>query len=133
MTATTNVTTLAGSFTQHGYANGAGSLARFNGSGDEGICFSQGMLFLADAFNQRIRTITFNPAPEPVTGANLTLSTYPGLQITGVVGRTYRVESSNDMSTWRAETTILLTSSPYLWIDPNALGQKKFYRAFLLP
>jgi hypothetical protein len=133
MTATTNVTTLAGSFTQHGYANGAGSLARFSGGGDEGICFSQGLLFLADAFNHRIRTITFNPAPEPVTGANLALNTYPGLQITGVVGRTYRVESSTDMSTWHAETTILLTSSPYLWIDPSPLGQKKYYRAFLLP
>jgi hypothetical protein len=91
------------------------------------------MLFLADSFNHRIRSITFNPVPQPVADANLNLSTYPGLHITGVIGRTYRVESSADMSTWHPETTILLTSSPYLWIDPNALGQKRYYRALLLP
>jgi hypothetical protein len=59
----TNVTTLAGSFTKNGYVNGAGSIARFNGGGDEGICFSQGMIFTGDAFNQRIRQIGLNPAP----------------------------------------------------------------------
>ena len=131
MTAGTNVLTIAGSFTETGYTDGVGSLARF--IDPEGVCVSQGIIFVADYGDHRIRNITFNPAPQPVTGADLNLNTYPGLQITGVVGRTYRVESATDMSTWHAETTILLTSSPYLWIDPNALGQKKFYRAFLLP
>ena len=63
----TNVTTVAGSFTQSGYVDGAGSVARFCGAGDEGICFSQGTIFLADAFNHRIRTITFNPPPHIIT------------------------------------------------------------------
>ena len=131
MTATTNVLTLAGSFSQYGYTNGPGSVARFVGAC--GVCCVPGTIFVADYLDHRIRTITFNPAPQPVTGANLNLDMYPGLQITGIIGRTYRVESSTDMSTWQAETTILLTSSPFLWINPNALGQKKFYRVFLLP
>jgi len=29
--------------------------------------------------------------------------------------------------------TVLLTSSPYLWIDQNPAGGNKFYRALLLP
>jgi hypothetical protein len=91
------------------------------------------MIFVADSSSHRVRNLTFDPAPQPVSGANLGLSTYPGLRITGVVGRSYRIESSPDTTNWNTETTILLTSSPYLWIDPNSLGQKKFYRAFLLP
>ena len=97
------------------------------------MCVAQGMVFVADSGDHRIRNLTFNPAPQPVSGAYLNLSTYPGLRITGVVGRSYRIESSPDTTNWNAETTLLLTSRPYLWIDPNSLGQKKFYRAFLLP
>jgi len=131
MTSSTNVITMAGSFTQTGYTDGTGSLARFRNAA--GVCVSQGMLFVADSNDHRIRNLTFNPAPQPVSGANLDLSIYPGLRITGVVGRSYRIESSLDMTNWNTETTILLTSSPYLWIDPNSLRQKQFYRAFLLP
>jgi hypothetical protein len=131
ITASTNVLTLAGSFTQTGYTNGAGSLARFRNA--TGVFGTQGMIFVADHGDARIRNITFNAAPQPVSYANLELNTYPGLRITGVVGRTYQIQSSTNMSTWKLETTVLLTSSPYLWIDPNPLGQKKFYRAFLLP
>jgi len=131
MTAATNVLTMAGSFAEQGYTNGAGATARFYGA--DGVCVSQGTIYVADSNNQRIRSINFNPQPEPVSGASLVLNTYPGLQITGVVGRTYRIESSKDLKAWQVETTLLLTSSPYLWLDQTALGQRKFYRAFLLP
>jgi len=131
MTAATNVLTVAGSFTETGYTNGSGATARFNGA--TGVCLSKGTIYVADANNERIRSITFNPQPEPLSGASLVLNTYPGLQITGVVGRTYRIESSKDLKAWQVETTLLLTSSPYLWLDQTALGQRKFYRAFLLP
>jgi sugar lactone lactonase YvrE len=133
MTAATNVTTVAGNFTQHGYTNGPGNLARFNGAGDEGICLSGGTLFLADAFNHRIRQISFNPSEQQVSNANLNLKMFPGLKITGTVGRSYRVESSTNLSNWISEATILLTRTPYPWIDENGEGQKKFYRAILLP
>ena len=133
MTATTNITTLAGSFTQRGYTNGVGSLARFDGGGNEGICISQGMIFTADFSNERIRQISFNPSAQSVSPANLQLNTYPGLQIIGTVGRTYQIQSSPDMATWTTRTTLLLNSSPYLWIDQNPMSGNKFYRAFLLP
>lgn len=133
MDAATKVTTLAGSFTQHGYINGAGTLARFNGGGDEGICISQGIIFLADAFNYRIRQISFNPSSQVVSPANLQLNTYPGLQITGTVGRTYQIQTSPDLNTWTTKATILLNLSPYLWIDQNPVSGNKFYRALMLP
>jgi hypothetical protein len=132
MSAATNVVTMAGSFTQSSFADDvAGNLARFNGA--NGVCASQGMIFVTDSSNQRIRNITFNPTPQPVSAGNLNIGTYAGVMIFGIVGRTYQIQSSLDLSSWNTEATILLTSSPYLWFDQNGLGQKKFYRAFLLP
>jgi sugar lactone lactonase YvrE len=131
MTASTNVTTIAGSFDQTGFTNGTGSLARF--SGVSGVCVSQGAIFIGDTSNQRIRKITFDPAPQPVSGANLQLQLYPGLQIIGEVGRAYQIQTSPDMSNWTAHATILLNSSPFLWIDQNPVTGSKFYRALLLP
>jgi hypothetical protein len=58
MSAATNVVTMAGSFSQSGYTNGAGSVARFSGA--SGVCVSQGMVFVGDTSNQRIRNIAFN-------------------------------------------------------------------------
>jgi hypothetical protein len=132
MSATTNVTTLAGSFTQHGFANGIGSSARFD-FGDEGVCIYQGMIFVADFSNQRIRQITFNPTSQVVPPSNLSISNYPGVKITGTVGRTYQIQSSPDMSAWTTEATVLLNASPYLWLDQSASAPKKFYRALMLP
>ena len=131
ISATTNVVTMAGSFTQTGYTNGAGNLARFNGA--DGVCVSGGTIFVADYSNQRIRNITFNPQPQVVTGANLGIGTFAGVTITGVVGRTYQIQSSPGMNAWTTRATVLLTTSPYLWIDQNPVSGNKFYRAVLLP
>jgi hypothetical protein len=129
--ASTNVWMVAGSFTQSSYANGAGAIARFSGA--SGLCLSQGMIFVADSANQRIRSISFNPAAQLVTAPNLGIATYAGITITGLVGRTYQIESSPDMTNWLTVTTLLLTSSPYLWFDTSAIGGNRFYRAFLTP
>jgi hypothetical protein len=131
VSAITNVTTLAGNFSQTGYANGQGFAAKFWSPG--GVCISQGVIFVADTFNERIRSITFNSSTQPVLPANLRLSTYPGLQIVGSVGRTYQVQTSPDMSNWVTRATLILNASPYLWIDQNPVSGNKFYRAFLLP
>jgi len=135
---TTNVVTLAGSFTQVGYANGAGNVALFRGadndsSGAPGICVSGGMIYIADTSNQRIRSITNNPQAQVVSGPNLAIGTFPGLTITGVVGRTYQIQTSPDMNTWSTVATFVLSSTPYLWIDQNPVSANKFYRALLLP
>jgi hypothetical protein len=129
--ASTNVWTVAGSFTQSSYANGAGATARFNGA--SGLCLSHGMIFVADSGNEMIRSINFNPVAEPVTGPNLAIRTYAGIQINGFVGRTYQIQFSTDLTNWSTSTTLLLTSSPYLWFDLTSLGSRRFYRAFLLP
>jgi hypothetical protein len=136
MDASSNVVTMAGSFTQTGYTNGAGNLARFSpgGSGSrEGVCISGGIIFVADSGNQRIRQISFNPSSQVVTGANLGIGTFAGVTINGAVGRTYQIQSSPDLNTWTTRATILLNASPYLWIDQNPIAGNKFYRAVLLP
>jgi hypothetical protein len=55
------------------------------------------------------------------------------LQIAGEVGRTYRIESSPNLTNWSAEANVHLTSTPYSWLDENAHGQSRYYRALLLP
>ena len=131
MDVATNVVTIAGSFSGTGYTNGAGNRARFNGS--SGVCVSGGTIYVADSNNYRIRSITNNPTAQLVLPANLHLNIYSGLQIVGTVGRTYQVQSSPDMANWTTRATLLLTSSPYLWIDQNPVSGNKFYRALLLP
>jgi hypothetical protein len=131
MDAQTNVVTLAGSFTQTGYTNGAGNLARFNGA--DGICISGGTIYVSDYSNYRVRQISFNPQPQVVTGPNIGIGTFAGVTITGLVGRTYQIQSSPDMNSWTTRATLLLNSSPYLWIDQNPVSGNKFYRAILLP
>ncbi len=128
---TTNVVTLAGGFSGVGYANGVGNLAQFNGA--SGVCVSHGTIYVADTSNQRIRSITNNSSAQVVSGANLGIGTFTGVTITGMVGRTYQLQSSPDMASWTTRATLLLDSSPYLWIDQTPVSGKKFYRAFLLP
>jgi len=131
MSAAGEVTTMAGSFTDTGYVNGPGTQARFNGAW--GITWSGKMVFVGDSSNHRIRRILLDPLEEPVPDTFLDLAAYAGLQISGRIGRVYRVESSADMTNWVSEATLLLPADPYLWIDPTPLGDRKFYRAFLLP
>ena len=133
MNAQTNVVTLAGVFYQYSssYADGAGNLARFNNA--SGGCFAQGMIYIADTGNNRIRNIALNQQSQVVSPASLQLNIYPGLQITGTIGRTYQIQVSPNMNTWTTVTTLLLGSSPYLWIDQNPARGSKFYRAVMLP
>ena len=131
VSATTNVVTVAGIFTDRNYSNGVGNVARFSLA--YGVCFTGGTIYVADSSNQRIRSITNNPSAEPVLPANLQLNTYPGLQIVGTVGRTYQIQSAPDMNTWTTRATVLLNSNSYLWIDQNPVSGNKFYRAVLLP
>jgi len=132
MDAQTNIVTLAGAFySQTGYVNGPGNVARFDNP--VGGCYDQGTIYIADAGNNRIRDLTFNAAAQAATPAGLQIQTYAGVQITGTIGRTYQVQSSPDMTNWTTVATLLLTSSPYLWVDTNPVAGTKFYRAVLVP
>lgn len=131
MNAQTNVVTLAGNFYSSSFADGPGNLARFNYA--YGGCYSHGMVFVADTGNNRIRSIAINAPAQVVPPADLQLGTYPGLQITGTVGRTYQIQTSPNMTNWNTMATVLLTASPFLWIDQNPVGGNKFYRAVMLP
>ena len=135
------VTTLAGIFSSYSYssssttsfADGAGNLARFNFNTTSGGCFARGMVFVGDYYNQRIRSISFNPVGQPIEPANLELISYPGLKITGNVGRTYQIQSSPDMVAWSSVAKVLLPASPHVWVDQSPISGNKFYRALLLP
>lgn len=127
----TNVMTLAGSFTESGYADGPGPEAKFKNA--YGICAVQDSIFITDFEDHRIRRISFDQEVEAVAPANLGLRMLPSLSITGIVGRTYRIESCTTLSNWTSEATILLTTSPQTWIDQGATTPNKFYRALLLP
>ena len=133
MDAQTNVVTMAGIFYQSNpsYANGPGYLARFNNA--SGGCLSQGMVFVADTANNRIRSIAFNPQPQVTPPASLQLNSYPGLLLTGTVGRTYLIQTSPDLNVWTTTATLLLTSNPYFWVDRYPVAGSKYYRAMLLP
>lgn len=133
LSVTLDVTTLAGSFTQNGFTNGPGFLARFDGAGDEGICIAGGNILISDTVNERIRQITFNAQPQVVSGANLSIGMFAGVTINGTVGRTYQIQSSSDLSNWSDSATVLLNQNPFLWIDQSSTSPNKFYRAAMLP
>lgn len=128
---TANVTTIAGNFITSGYANGIGSNALFQEV--QGLCLLNNEIYVADSANHRIRRITMDQTPPVAVPANLELRTYPGVKITGTIGRTYRIESFTNTSNWSVETDLQLTTSPQLWIDPAAVNGSKYYRAILLP
>lgn len=126
-----NFTTIAGNFDTSGYANGVGSNSLFQVA--QGLCIAQGDIYVADSANHRIRKISLNVTAQVVSPSNLELGTYPGVKITGTIGRAYRIESSTNMTFWTKEADLLLATNPQLWIDPVAASGKKFYRAVLLP
>jgi len=66
------------------------------------------------------------------TPASLSIATYPGISIVGVVGANYLLEYADALqpTNWVALTNLTLSFSPYLFVDtsvPN--GQSRFYRA----
>lgn len=56
--------------------------------------------------------------------------------LSGLVGRNYQIQSVDGLSAvnnWRTNTTLQLTSTPYLWTDSTATNSARFYRGVLLP
>jgi hypothetical protein len=67
---------------------------------------------------------------------NLTLSPglLPTLSLTGVTGRTYRIEQHTNLlaTNWQAVATFTLTNNPFVWQETNA-NSPRYYRAAVLP
>ena len=77
MSLATNVVTVAGSFSQSGYANGAGNVALFSGA--RGVCISRGMLFVADTVGRTYQIQTSPDLMNWVAHGNILLPSTPYL------------------------------------------------------
>ena len=77
--------------------------------------------------------VSGNGSSGPVTAE---IKLYAGIKVTGVVGRTYRIEFSPDLnqSTWQMLTSFSLPASPHIYYDATSPDQpKRFYRVVELP
>jgi probable HAF family extracellular repeat protein len=67
----------------------------------------------------------------------LDLALYPGLSLSGKVGRSYRIDyldAINPTNSWQVLTNLALPASPYLFIDPRpVVFSNRIYRSVLLP
>jgi len=68
-----------------------------------------------------------------VSPANLQLNTYPGLQITGLIGRTYQIQASPTMTVWTSGDHGAAHFQSLSLDRSNPVSGNKFYRAVLLP
>lgn len=69
--------------------------------------------------------------------AALAVGLFPGVSITGQVGRLYRIEASDRAepgATWTPVGKVLLPSTPFRWFDESnsAGGASRYYRAVLV-
>jgi hypothetical protein len=58
-----------------------------------------------------------------------------GVTVSGEVGRTYRIDASDDLAsgTWTPLITVLVTQSPFTIADLQSVGKsKRFYRVAVL-
>ena len=66
----------------------------------------------------------------------VSIASYAGIQITGTVGATYRVQYTLDLANaiWTNLADVPLPASPYIHFDPLPINQtpRRFYRALLL-
>lgn len=56
--------------------------------------------------------------------------------LSGLVGRNYQIQSADALggaNSWRTNTTLQLTNTPFVWTDSPATNAARFYRGVLLP
>jgi hypothetical protein len=82
-------------------------------------------------------SVTSGPAFLSVIPAETSIALYPGVTISGVVGKTYAVQQTtdlNDPASWQTVATVTLTNPVELWQDTNPAEQPKhFYRVIAVP
>lgn len=124
------VKVLAGSG-EIGFRDGDGPQSMFSFANDGGVAFGpDGRLYVADTANNRIRRVVFDAVPV----GQLAIDMRPSLSIVGEIGRTYRIESRNSLtSAWNTVSTVLLTNNPLLWVDERFGNRQQHYRAVRMP
>ena len=74
---------------------------------------------------------------DPFVALSITPTSPPQLSLSGLVGRSYRIDYTdglvNGTNNWQALTNLQLPSSPFLLTDSTATNSQRFYRAVLLP
>lgn len=121
------VTTVAGNGTA-GWVDGFGENARFTAPG--GITWLNGELWVTDSGNHLVRRIQFMPAETVEEPVRIGIALHPAVTIEGEIGKTYRIFYSVQMDPphWNLAATVVLTASPFKWIDPQAAeGRRRFY------
>jgi hypothetical protein len=77
-------------------------------------------------------SLTSQPANLTVNPFGVSLALYAGLTIEGVVGYTYGIQTTTDLSntnSWAGVTNITLTAPTQLWYDPQpAYNPTRYYR-----
>lgn len=72
---------------------------------------------------------------DPFVACGINSGFPPQLTLSGLAGRSYRVEYLSNLvsNNWQTLTTLSLTNSPSNWTDTQATNSSRFYRAVLLP
>ncbi|HEY4414222.1 MAG TPA: hypothetical protein VGO57_00910, partial [Verrucomicrobiae bacterium] len=67
----------------------------------------------------------------PCQPADLAIALYSGINLFGSIGCTYEIDYATNLAnpTWLPLATNTLASSPFLFIDTNAISGVRFYRA----
>lgn len=75
---------------------------------------------------------TSEPASLVVNPAGVSIALYAGVTVEGVVGRTYQIQYTTDLSntnSWQVATNLTLQTSPQLWVDISTPAiNKRYYR-----
>jgi hypothetical protein len=107
-----------------------------------GITFGDGKVVSVGAQrdpggSDRISSTVFNS--DPLAGIGVKSDSMPKLEISGINGRSYRIEYAdsslaNGSNNWQTLTNFTLSNGPYTWTDMSATNSpQRFYRAVLLP
>jgi N-acetylneuraminic acid mutarotase len=93
-----------------------------------GVGVSDGVLFVVGGISENNTNL---PTTEAFMPNSLTINMYAGLTLCGQIGNTYEIDYCNNLgaSNWTALTTMVLSNSPYLYIDTNSTYfSQRFYR-----
>ncbi|MDB6110799.1 MAG: hypothetical protein JWR69_2549 [Pedosphaera sp.] len=80
-------------------------------------------------------TIPFAYLSDSVAALSINPGLPPQLKVSGLLGRSYRIEHLADVrsTNWQTLDTFTLTNNPTIWPDTTATNASRFYRAVLLP